>query len=84
MTVAKRDLKTGEILDGIGGYTCYGLLENHQTFRAGNFLPMGLAEGCAVTRNIKKDEPLTYGDVTLPSGRLCDKLRGEQNDHFAK
>jgi len=25
ITVAKRDLKAGEVLDGAGGFTCYGM-----------------------------------------------------------
>ena len=29
---SKRNLKTGDILDGIGGYTCYGLIENHNMY----------------------------------------------------
>jgi hypothetical protein len=30
-----------------------------------------------------KDEAVTYADVELPAGRLCDKLRAEQTAHFA-
>ena len=34
VTVAKRPLKAGERLDGIGGFCSYGLIENHATARA--------------------------------------------------
>jgi predicted homoserine dehydrogenase-like protein len=44
---------------------------------------MGLAEGCRLKRNIAKDQVLTYDDVTLPEGRLGDKLRAEQDAYFA-
>jgi predicted homoserine dehydrogenase-like protein len=83
IAVAKRDLKSGEELDGIGGFACYGVLENAQVVRSENLLPMGLSEGCRVTRDVPKDCALTYTDVDLPAGRLCDRLRAEQSAHFA-
>jgi len=82
ITVAKRDLKAGEIIDGIGGFTCYGMLDNSEVCRKDKLLPMGLSEGCRLTRDIAKDAALRYGDVALPEGRLCDKLRAEQNSHI--
>jgi len=82
LTMAKRDLKAGETLDGIGGFTCYGVLENASVSRANHLLPMGLSEGCRVARDIPKDRPLSYDDVELPPGRLCDELREEQNRLF--
>jgi len=83
VTVAKRDLKAGEVLDGIGGFTCYGLIENSGIFRAENLLPMGLSEGCRLQRDIPMDSPIIRGDVELPEGRLCDALRAEQDVRFA-
>ncbi len=83
VTVAKRDLKAGEMLDGIGGFTCYGVLENSEIRQVENLLPMGLSEGCYLKRDIPKDQVITCADVTLPEGRLCDKLWAEQNAYFA-
>jgi predicted homoserine dehydrogenase-like protein len=83
ITIAKRDLKAGEMLDGIGGFTTYGMLENSDVCQAENLLPMGLSEGCRVTRDISQDCALAYADVELPANRLCDKLRAEQTAHFA-
>ena len=83
ITVAKRDLEAGETLDGIGGFTCYGMIENAGVCQAENLLPMGLAEECSLTRAIRKDQAITYADVKLPPGRLCDKLRTEQDADFA-
>jgi len=82
ITAAKRDLKAGEVLDGIGGFTCYGLLENSPICQAENLLPMGLSEGCHLKRDIPRDQVITYADVELLQGRLCDKLRAEQNARF--
>jgi predicted homoserine dehydrogenase-like protein len=83
ITVAKRDLKAGEVLDGIGGFTCYGMIENSDVCQADNLLPMGLAEGCRINRDIPRDQAITYADVESPKGRLCDKLRAEQNAYFS-
>jgi predicted homoserine dehydrogenase-like protein len=82
VTIAKRELKTGEKLDGIGGFTCYGTIENYSVSRTDNLLPMGLSESCRVTRDIGKDEPISYEDVQLPEGRVADQLRAEQVSYF--
>ena len=83
VATAKIDLKAGDVLDGIGYYMTYGQCENSNEVRAQNLLPMGLAEGCRLKRDLSKDQVLTYADVELPPGRLCDRLRAEQNAHFA-
>ncbi len=82
VTLAKRDLRSGEVLDGIGGFTCYGAIDNIEVARRERLLPMGLSEGCTLLRDMPRDEPISYMDVELPPGRLADKLRQEQNDHF--
>lgn len=62
-TYAKKDLKKGEELDGLGGYTCYGLIENSQDETSHNELPLLLADGVAVLRDIKKDEKISLEDI---------------------
>jgi predicted homoserine dehydrogenase-like protein len=83
LTCAKRDLRPGDVLDGVGGFAAYGVLENREAFRAGDYLPMGLAEGCRLTRDVPRDQPITYHDVEVPAGRLADTLRAEQDRVFA-
>jgi len=80
--VAKRDLKAGEVLDEYGMYTTYGEAVNTEEMCAHRYLPEGLVEGCRLKRDIPKDQVLTYGDVTLPKGRIADRLRAEQYEHF--
>lgn len=82
VATAKTDLKAGAVIDGIGHYMTYGLAENTDAARVERLLPMGLAEGCRLKRNIAKDTVLTYDDVELPKGRLCDRLRAEQDEYF--
>jgi len=83
ITVAKSDLKAGKVLDGIGGFTCYGMIENSSVCQAEDLLPMSLSEGCRLTRDIPRDQAITHIDVELPTGNLCNKLRAEQDDYFA-
>ncbi|RCJ29591.1 NAD(P)-dependent oxidoreductase [Nostoc minutum NIES-26] len=83
VTTAKIDLKAGETLDGIGYYMTYGQCENSDIVQEQKLLPMGLAEGCRLKRDIPRDRVLTYDDVQLPEGRLCDQLRAEQDAYFA-
>jgi predicted homoserine dehydrogenase-like protein len=78
VTVAKRDLAAGEMLDGVGGFCTYGLIDNTAAARAGDALPMGLSEDCRLLRAVRKDEVLRFADVTRPAGRLCDQLWDEQ------
>lgn len=82
LTAAKTDLRAGEVLDGIGGFHCYGMVDNIDVSRAGNYLPMSLIEGCTLKRDIPKDQILSYEDVVIPEGRLCDQLRLEQDQYF--
>ena len=79
---AKRDLKAGERLDGMGGYTNYGLVDKYETCRRGNYLPMAVSLDCVMKRDMAKDQPLTYADINLPRGRIVDKLRAEQFERF--
>jgi predicted homoserine dehydrogenase-like protein len=75
---AKVDLEAGQELDALGGYLTYGLAENADVATAERLLPIGLAEGCVLRRDVAKDAVLTYDDVDIPSGRLVDELRAEQ------
>ena len=60
----------------------YGWIENAREARAKGLLPMGVSEGCLLTRDVGRDEPVRYDDVQLPGGRLCDRLRAEQEIKF--
>ena len=78
VAAAKRDLKAGEVLDGLGGYDTYGVAERADVTAVDHLLPMGVAEACVLRRDVAKDSVLTYADVQLPSGRLVDQLRARQ------
>lgn len=62
-SVAKRALKAGEVLDGEGGYTVWG--KALPLSRAGAALPIGLAHGVRVTRDIAAGAVVMLDDVDL-------------------
>ena len=80
ITLAKKDLKAGEKLDGIGGYTVYGLIEEHGTAKKDKLLPVGLSEGCILKKDIEKDQPIKYDDVNLVKDSLLLNLRRSQDE----
>lgn len=84
VALAKRDLRSGETLDGIGEFTVYGMLDNSATARSENLLPMGLADGAELVRDIATDAAITFEDVRLPPGRLATDLWFEQAARFGQ
>ncbi|MFN2374696.1 MAG: NAD(P)H-dependent oxidoreductase [Cyclonatronaceae bacterium] len=79
---AKKELKKGETIDGIGHYMTYGVCENADVVQKEKLLPLGVAEGCILKKDISRDQALTVDDVILPEGRLIDQLLKEQRIHF--
>jgi len=79
VAVAKRDLKAGERLDGIGGFCTYGLIENAPAARAMIALPIGVSEGCVLRRDVSKDKVLSVDDVEALPGGLAEALWREQS-----
>lgn len=83
IATAKVDLQPGDVIDPIGHYKTYGLCENSDKSRSENLLPIGLAEGCTLNRQVPKDQVLTFDDVSLPPNRLVDRLWNEQLEYFS-
>jgi predicted homoserine dehydrogenase-like protein len=76
--VAKKDLKPGDELDSIGGVSYYSLIDTYETSRKENLLPIGLAKGAVVKREIKMDDPITMDDVDVKHANVY-KLWDLQN-----
>ncbi|NLL81373.1 MAG: NAD(P)-dependent oxidoreductase [Tissierellia bacterium] len=80
ITRAKRDLKKGQRLDGIGEYTVYGSIETYEKAKEENLLPIGLVNNnTIVNRNIRKGEFITYDMVELDKSTMIYKLRQLQD-----
>jgi len=82
VATAKRELKVGDTIDGIGGATVYGVTDSADAAAAGRMLPLGLAARAVVTRDVPVDQPLTYDDVELDPNAMIVKLRGLQDAMF--
>jgi len=82
LSVAKRDLKSGERLDGVGGFCSYGLIDNTASARRIGALPISLSEGLVLQRDVAKDEIISFADVIQPGDRLVDTLWSEQCERW--
>jgi len=63
IATSKRPLKKGEILDGEGGATVWGKLIPARDSLSNETLPIGLAHGIKLNKDIKEDQILTWKDV---------------------
>jgi predicted homoserine dehydrogenase-like protein len=82
VAVAKRNLKAGERLDGIGGFCTYGLIDNAAAARAMRALPIGLSEGCVLTRDVAKDDVVCFDHIDGISEGIAGNLWREQNERW--
>ena len=80
ITVAKRDLRAGEELDGGGGYTVVGQCEKANVARHEGLLPLGLADRATLKREVAKGEAIGYEDVLLNEGSFVLKMRRLQDE----
>lgn len=71
---AKKDLKRGDALDGIGGHSCYGLIENCSDQGASPGIPICLADQVILKTDIRKDEKILMEDVLFDPNRPDFKL----------
>jgi predicted homoserine dehydrogenase-like protein len=82
VAVAKRDLKSGETLDGEGGYTVHGKLLPAAASLAQGALPIGLAHGVRLTRAVKAGATVGWGDVAVDEAALAVTVRREMEAMF--
>lgn len=84
VATAKKSLKKGSKIDGIGGYMTYGICENTDVVEREKLLPLGAAEGCVLKSDVEIDAVLTYDDIEVPNGRFIDYLLKEQRAYFSQ
>ena len=84
VAVAKRALKAGETLDGEGGYTVYAkLIPAARSLQCGA-LPIGLAHGVKLMRDVAAGEILTCADVELDEKQEAVRIRREMEREAVK
>ncbi|CUH61584.1 NAD(P)H-dependent oxidoreductase [Thalassobacter stenotrophicus] len=69
-SVAKRDLKAGEVLDGEGGYTVWG--KALPITAAGRALPIGLAHNVTLTRDVAQGQVVMMDGVDMRNDPIAD------------
>ena len=79
ITVAKRDLVAGELVDGIGGETVYGVTDSAENAHAGGHVPLGLVSGARVLRDVPAGTALTSADVAIDETTTIATLRRLQD-----
>lgn len=85
ITVAKKDLKKGEKLDGIGGYTAYGSIATYEESCQKGYVPFGLINSNAVMlKDVTKGSLITYDDVQIDESTFIYELRKKQEELFKK
>ena len=64
-SIAKKDLKVGEKLDGEGGYCARGRLISSSNSKKNKNLPLGLTDNAIMKKKVLKDEFISIDDVEL-------------------
>ena len=77
VAVAKRDLKTGEQLDGEGGYTVWGRACPATKSKAMGALPIGLAHDVTLKCDVPLGHVVTFEDVDVVEKSLSVQIRRE-------
>lgn len=81
VAVTKKDIKKGENLDGIGGYTVRGVIEKHTDAVDKGHIPLGLMNSNTVAkRDIKEGTFITEEDVEIDKTTTVYKLRKLQDE----
>ncbi|MDX9861176.1 MAG: SAF domain-containing protein [Rhodospirillales bacterium] len=80
---AKRDLKAGEVLDGEGGYRVWGKLMPAAVSTAVGALPIGLAHGVTLKRDVAAGQVIRWVDVAVDEAAEGVRLRREMEAIFA-
>lgn len=79
ITVAKRDLASGDVVDALGGYTVYGMIEKASVAKEENLVPLGLTIGGKMVKSVRQGEAICYDDIELDEELCIVKLRREQD-----
>ncbi|HYD69815.1 NAD(P)H-dependent oxidoreductase [Azospirillum sp.] len=81
-SVAKRPLKAGETLDGEGGYTVWGKAIPAERSLAEGALPIGLAHGVRLLRDVPAGAVVRWADVEERDGEAV-RVRRAMERRFA-
>jgi predicted homoserine dehydrogenase-like protein len=77
-------LRAGERLDGEGGYTVYGRLMPAADSLALDAVPIGLAHGITLRKNVEAGQPVKWADVEFDATKEAISVRKEMEALFRK
>ena len=83
MAAAKRDLASGEVLDGEGGTCVWGKLAPAEKSLSLGALPIGLAHDATLLRPVKAGAVVTWQDVEIDPARPAVQARRAMETRFA-
>ena len=83
VATAKRTLKSGEKLDGEGGFTVYGKLMTAADSLKLGALPIGLAHNMVLNKDIPAGKPVCWSDVNYDATLQAIQFRREMEKVFA-
>ena len=83
VATAKRPLKAGEVLDGEGGFCVWGAQTGAGRSLAEGLLPLGLAHGVRLERDIAEGEALRWRDVAYDPADDAVRFRRQMEAEFA-
>jgi predicted homoserine dehydrogenase-like protein len=84
VATAKRNLKAGEILDGEGGFCVWGRQTPADVSLDRNFLPLGLAHGVKLKRDIIEGQAIGWADVEYDANDPAVAFRREMETAFGR
>lgn len=83
VSVAKRDLAPGDVLDGEGGATVWGKIVPASKSLKLKAVPIGLASGIRINRSVACGETVTWHHVGQPKEQTAHKLRRQMELDFS-
>jgi predicted homoserine dehydrogenase-like protein len=84
VATAKRNLKTGEMLDGEGGFCVWGKQTPADVSLRDELLPLGLAHNVKLKRDIAQGAALKWSDVVYDPADIAVKVRREMEAAFGR
>ena len=83
VATAKRNLRAGDLLDGEGGFTVFGTLMPAMASISADALPIGLANGVTLKRDVACDKIIRWADVNIDLTTQAVTIRKEMEAQFA-
>ena len=84
VATAKRALKSGEVLDGEGGFCVWGKQTPAESSLERELLPLGLAHEVKLKRDVAEGDALRWADVAYDPNDVAVKARREMEAAFGR